>query len=59
MCGSRDRGGHIFQACSCQGRSSEKGGKKRQKHKGMAWELASDVTCFLMRGNLGIRNLAV
>lgn len=26
--------GHIFQACPCQGRSSEEGSKKWQKQKG-------------------------
>lgn len=46
-------GGHIFQACPCQGRSSEEGDTKWQKHKGMAYELASDVSCFLVRETLG------
>lgn len=35
------------------------GEKKWQKHKGMAYGLSSDVTCFLMRGSLGIKNLTV
>lgn len=52
-------GGHIFQACPCQSRSSEEWSRKWQKRKGMAYELTSDVTGFLMRGNFGIKNLAV
>lgn len=36
-----------------------RGAKRGRNTKGWLCELASDVTCFLMRGNLGIRNLAV
>lgn len=44
---------------SMSGQLSQEGDKKWQKDKGMAYELASDVTCFLMRGSLGIKNLAL
>lgn len=51
--GGTDHG--VFQSCACQGGSSKKWGVKWLKHKWIAHEPSSDVTCFLMRGNLEIK----
>lgn len=45
----------VFQSCACQGGSSKKWGIRLLRHKWIAHELSSNVTCFLMKGNLEIK----